>query len=175
MEPTDVNAVVKDVIELQQGRIDQQGVRLQLRLGEQVPTIAADPEGLHRTLLNIVGNALDALEGRENPTLSLATQLETDANWLRIMVTDNGPGIPPEKQQEIFKPFVSTKGSKGTGLGLAVSRKIMREHGGDIILQSHVGKGSRFILRLPAQSPTPSELETSLGQTAVPDQQPAEE
>ena len=66
---------------------------------------------------------------------------------------DNGPGIPPEKLDDIFKPFVSTKGSQGTGLGLAVSRKILREHGGDIVVQSSVGKGSKFTLRLPLRSP----------------------
>ena len=174
LEPTDINAVVKDVLELEQGRIEQQGVRLQVRLAEELPTIGADPEGVHRTLLNIVGNALDALEGRDGPALSVTTQIEPESDWLRITVTDNGPGIPADKQQEIFKPFVSTKGSKGTGLGLAVSRKIMREHGGDILVQSQVGKGSRFVLRLPAQSPSPAELETSLGHTAVPDQSPAE-
>ena len=67
--------------------------------------------------------------------------------------SDNGIGIPPEKLSDIFKPFVSTKGAKGTGLGLAVSRKILREHGGDILVESQPGKGSRFMLRLPLKSP----------------------
>jgi signal transduction histidine kinase/pSer/pThr/pTyr-binding forkhead associated (FHA) protein len=169
LEPTDVNAIVRDVLELEQGRIEKQGVRVIPKLQESLPIIAVDPEGLHRTLLNIVGNALDALDDRENPTITVATMLETDTGWVRIAVKDNGPGIPLEKQHEIFKPFVSTKGAKGTGLGLAVSRKIMREHGGDIVLQSQVGKGSIFILRLPPQSTAPAELETSMGHTAVPD------
>ena len=65
---------------------------------------------------------------------------------------DNGPGIPAEKLEDIFKPFVSTKGSRGTGLGLPVSRKILREHGGDILVQSVLDKGSKFILRLPMKS-----------------------
>jgi two-component system NtrC family sensor kinase len=71
---------------------------------------------------------------------------------LRISVRDNGVGIAPEKLQEIFKPFMSTKGARGTGLGLAVSRKVLREHGGDILVESEKGKGSSFILRLPAKS-----------------------
>jgi signal transduction histidine kinase len=69
-----------------------------------------------------------------------------------LIVVDNGPGIPPEAVDDIFKPFVSTKGSRGTGLGLPVSRKILREHGGDILVQSVVDKGSKFSLRIPMKS-----------------------
>ncbi len=62
---------------------------------------------------------------------------------------DNGPGIPAEKLDDIFKPFVSTKGARGTGLGLPVSRKILREHGGDLTAASEPGQGTRFVFRLP--------------------------
>ena len=74
-------------------------------------------------------------------------------DWAEIRVADNGTGIPPDKLADIFRPFISTKGSRGTGLGLAVSRKILREHGGDILVQSQPGKGTKFILRLPVRSP----------------------
>jgi signal transduction histidine kinase len=115
--------------------------------------VPADPEGLHRALLNIISNALDAVEEKKVPQLGILTNLESDGEWLRIVVLDNGVGIPLHKQPDIFKPFISTKGARGTGLGLAVSRKILREHGGDILLQSQPGKGSKFILRLPLKSP----------------------
>jgi signal transduction histidine kinase len=72
---------------------------------------------------------------------------------VRLLVRDNGPGIPADKLGDIFRPFVSTKGAKGTGLGLVVSRKILREHGGDVVVQSEVGRGSLFALRLPFRSP----------------------
>jgi signal transduction histidine kinase len=87
---------------------------------------------------------------------------------VRILVQDNGPGIPAEKLQDIFRPFVSTKGSKGTGLGLAVSRKNLREHGGDILVESRLGKGSRFVLRLPLKSPLSQELSSGGTSTAIP-------
>jgi signal transduction histidine kinase len=107
--------------------------------------------------LNIVTNAMDAVEGRKNAQVGIRTELEpgTDAagDWVRITVVDNGVGIPPDELANIFKPFHSTKGERGTGLGLAVSRKILREHGGDILVQSVVGKASRFILRFPLLSP----------------------
>lgn len=168
LEPIKVNDVVREALELVAGVAKERGIRIQAKLGERLPIIQADPEGLHRALLNILGNALDALEDREQPAISVTTTLETDHQWLRIGITDNGCGISPEKLEEIFKPFVSTKGSKGTGLGLAVSRKILREHGGDIIGQSQLGKGSRFVLRLPVQN-APSDAGSPMHRTIVPE------
>src|SRR5262249_20598093 len=104
-------------------------------------------------LLNIMGNAMDAVEDRKQPQVQATVKPDPDAGWVRIEILDNGIGISPEKVEDIFKPFVSTKGSKGTGLGLPVSRKILREHGGDIIVKSEAGKGSKFILRMPIKSP----------------------
>jgi signal transduction histidine kinase/pSer/pThr/pTyr-binding forkhead associated (FHA) protein len=153
IEDTNVNRVVHDVVELVQGRAKEVGARLETRLNEELPPVPADPEGLHRALLNVVGNALDAVEERKNPHVAVTTALEADGEWVRITVLDNGVGIPAHKYPDIFKPFISSKGSKGTGLGLAVSRKILREHGGDILVQSQPGKGSKFILRLPLKSP----------------------
>jgi signal transduction histidine kinase len=103
--------------------------------------------------LNVVGNALDAVEETENPAVTVATACDAERQWLRIEVRDNGPGIPTAKLADLFRPFVSTKGARGTGLGLPVSRKILREHGGDLTVDSDVGKGSTFTLRLPMQSP----------------------
>ena len=153
IENTDLNRIVQDVLELLQGRITDMGVKLETRLAENLPAVPVDPEGLHRALLNIASNALDAVEDRSAPQLGVATVLEGDGQWVRIIVIDNGVGIPTSKLADIFKPFVSSKGAKGTGLGLAVSRKILREHGGDILVQSQPGKGTKFILRLPLKSP----------------------
>ncbi len=157
LEETDLNQVVRDVLELEAGRARELGAKLETRLESTLPTVQVDPEGLHRALLNIVSNALDAVEERKNPQVGVVTALDTEAGWVKIMVLDNGVGIPPHKLADIFKPFVSTKGAKGTGLGLAVSRKILREHAGDILVHSQPGKGSRFILRLPIRSPLTAE------------------
>jgi signal transduction histidine kinase len=157
IENTGLNRVVQDVLELLQGRFKEAGVRLETRLADNLPLVPVDPEGLHRALLNIVSNALDAVEDRKNPQVAIGTTLEGDGNWVRILVLDNGVGIPAGKLGEIFRPFMSSKGARGTGLGLAVSRKILREHGGDILAQSQPGKGTKFILRLPLRSPLASE------------------
>jgi signal transduction histidine kinase len=153
VEETDFNQVVRDVLELLAGRAKEMGAKLEVRLEPGLPPVQLDPEGLHRALLNIVGNAFDAVEERKNPYVGVVTKRDPDEGWVRVLVVDNGTGISPEKLGDIFKPFVSTKGARGTGLGLAVSRKILREHGGDILAQSQVGKGSTFILRLPIKSP----------------------
>jgi signal transduction histidine kinase len=152
-EETDLNRIIRDVLELTDGRAKENGVKIDLRLDSTLPPAQADPEGIHRALLNIVGNALDAVEERRNPQIAVLTAVEAGGEWVRIAVVDNGIGIESRKLPDLFKPFVSTKGARGTGLGLAVSRKILREHGGDILVQSLPGKGTKIILRLPLKNP----------------------
>jgi signal transduction histidine kinase len=153
VELTDLNALTREVVELVEPRAQELGIKLEISLEKDLPLVPVDPEGIHRALLNIVGNGLDAVEGRPNPQVTVGTRRDPEENWVRLLVLDNGVGIAPPQLNDIFKPFVSTKGSRGTGLGLAVSRKILREHGGDIVVQSQQGKGSKFILRLPLRSP----------------------
>jgi signal transduction histidine kinase len=149
LEESHLPSIVTEVVELLQGRAQELGIAIETKFDPNLGALQADPEGLHKALLNIVTNAVDALAGREGAKIVVETIQETSGRWAQIVVHDNGPGIPAEMQSEIFKPFVSTKGSKGTGLGLAVSRKIMREHGGDVIIHSAPNQGARFVLRLP--------------------------
>jgi two-component system NtrC family sensor kinase len=109
--------------------------------------VPCDSEGIHRALLNVVTNALDAVDGVEDARVEVCVRV-TGA-WAEIVVEDNGPGVPGEKREEIFKPFVSSKGSRGTGLGLPVSRKTLREHGGDLTVEDATIGGARFALRIP--------------------------
>jgi len=153
IEMIDLNKLVEDVVEVIRGRADGMGVKLDVRLSPSLPPVPADPDGVHKALLNIVSNALDAVEEQDEPYVGIQTLLESNGEWARLIVVDHGTGIEPDKIAEIFRPFVSTKGSRGTGLGLPVSRKIFREHGGDIVVESKLGKGSKFILRLPMRSP----------------------
>jgi signal transduction histidine kinase len=164
VEPTDLNQIARDVVELLMPRAREKGVRLEPRLDETLPPVPIDAAGIHHALLNVVGNALDAVEEAAAPQVLVGSSREpvtelTKGSWVRLQVRDNGPGIPPEKLGEIFRPFVSTKGARGTGLGLAVSRKILREHGGDILVESKAGKGSLFSLRLPLRSPLSAEAQ----------------
>jgi signal transduction histidine kinase len=152
IEPTDLNKLCEDVREIVRGRAQEKGITLDWHPGVGVNAVPCDPEGIHRAVLNIVINALDAVEDRPNPKVAVQTILEPEGNWAKVIVVDNGPGIAEDAVEDIFKPFVSTKGSRGTGLGLPVSRKILREHGGDIIVQSVPEKGSKFSLRMPMKS-----------------------
>jgi signal transduction histidine kinase len=167
IQTTDLNVLALEVLELMLPRAKELGVELKrVRVDDTLPPVPCDPEGIHRALLNIVTNAIDAVEGEENPKVVIGVIREkpagpTKGEWVQLVVKDNGPGIPPEKLEEVFRPFVSTKGSKGTGLGLAVSRKILREHGGDVLVESVVGQGSLFRLRLPLSLPTAGDSSTT--------------
>lgn len=158
IESAHLNAITRDVIELIEPRAEERGVAISSSLDENLPVILADVEGVHRALLNIVGNAIDAVEEADEPRVVVSTSREPVGEpgkgaFVRIQVRDNGHGIPADKLAEIFRPFVSTKGARGTGLGLAVSRKILREHGGDLTVESEPDAGSIFTLRLPVRSP----------------------
>lgn len=168
IEMIDLNKVVEDVLELVRGRTDEMKAKLEIRLSSALTEVPADPDGVHRALLNIVSNALDALEGQDDRYLGVQTLLEASGLWARIVVVDHGPGIEPERLNDIFRPFVSSKGSRGTGLGLPVSRKIFREHGGDIMVESKLGKGSKFILRLPLRTAAGGELHQTSHVKALP-------
>ncbi|MBY0232620.1 MAG: FHA domain-containing protein [Gemmataceae bacterium] len=168
-EPTDLNALAREVAELLAPRAAEKGARLETRLDGSLPEVQADADGIHRALVNIVANAIDAV-GEGGKVLLGTSKEPVDASrepGVRMQVKDNGAGIPAESLEAIFKPFASTKGSKGTGLGLAVSRKILREHGGDVTVISEVGKGSVFTLRLPLRSPLANDASATRAEMPV--------
>lgn len=157
LESTDLNSLVADVIELTKGRAGGVGADVRLKRGD-LPTVQADAVGIHRALLNLVSNAVDAVAGRRNGCVTISTA--SIDGWASVLVNDNGVGISADRMADLFKPFVSSKGSRGTGLGLAVSRKIVREHGGDITVESEPGVGSTFALRLPMRTEAVSDTIT---------------
>jgi signal transduction histidine kinase len=160
VEPTDLNEMVDDVVELLAPRAAELGVKLEKSTAPNLPRVPVDAEGVHRALLNLVGNAIDAVEGRDDPKVDVSTRTADDG-YVRIVVLDNGVGIAPERIPEMFKVFVSTKGSRGTGLGLPVSQKILREHGGDLLVQSQVNIGSKFTMKIPLKSPLIPDLSST--------------
>ena len=149
MEVAELNATVAEVAELMQARSQECGVRLDCRLATEIPPTTFDAEGIHRAVLNVVTNAIDAVEGAPDGAVRLETGYNAAADTVFVAVTDNGPGIPPEQLPKIFNIFESTKGARGTGLGLAVSQKILREHGGEITVESKPGEGCQFVLCWP--------------------------
>jgi signal transduction histidine kinase len=153
LAPNRIQDVVQDVVELMQTRARDAGVALQWTAGPPIAPLVFDADGLHRAILNVVTNAIDACERRANGAVQVAVEHDLAAGQLKIEVVDNGAGIENADLERIFVAFESRKGNRGTGLGLPVSRKILREHGGDIRVASEPGVGSRFTLELPAILP----------------------
>ena len=147
--PTDLVALVSDIVETVQQRAADAGIAIRWTPPADLPRVVFDPEGISRAVLNVVTNALDAVENRPDPWVEIHVEINRPAGLVRIIVADNGEGMTAETLAEIFNLFVSTKGSRGTGLGLTVSRKILREHDGDIRAESSLGAGSTFTLEFP--------------------------
>ncbi|MGE0378935.1 MAG: sensor histidine kinase, partial [Planctomycetaceae bacterium] len=149
LEQADLNAVVGEVCRLVEGRIRDRTIRLEQELAADLPPTQFDPTGIMRAVLNVATNAVDAVEEIPEGAITILTAFNPDDDQLSVEVIDNGPGIPPGERDHIFDLFSSTKGSRGTGLGLAVSRKILREHGGDIRVECPDSGGCRFRLSWP--------------------------
>ncbi len=157
-----INQIVGDVVELMKSRAEELGVELTWQPGEPMPEMVFDPEGVHRAVLNVVTNAVDAAaEDMESGRVEVESTYEAEKSLVRITVVDNGPGIPADQMESLFRPFVSNKKGRGTGLGLPVSQKIFNEHGGKVLVESEPGSGARFTLKLPAVLPAASSPETS--------------
>jgi signal transduction histidine kinase/pSer/pThr/pTyr-binding forkhead associated (FHA) protein len=149
LAPADLGAVVTEVVETVRQRAAAAGVAIRWQPRADLPLLLFDAEGMFRAILNVVTNALDSVEERPGPAIGLDVAFDETARLARVTVSDNGAGIAEEARGTIFDLFVSTKGTRGTGLGLPVSRKILREHGGDIRCTSSVGQGSTFVLEFP--------------------------
>jgi signal transduction histidine kinase len=139
--------VIESALESLRERTQRQRVEL-LRDTAEAGQLSGDPEQLRRVVINLVGNALDALEGRPSPRLEVQAgeNLAGTEVWLRVR--DNGPGIPPERMERVFRPFQTSK-SEGTGLGLAITRKLVEAHDGTIEVRSELGAGTEFLVTLP--------------------------
>ena len=143
-----INHVLGECIELVQGWADDRGVALLTDL-DDIPPIPADADGLHQAFLNLLQNALDAVEDKTG-AVTITSRYDTMNRLVIVSVIDNGSGIEPDRLDEIFTPFYSAKGQRGTGLGLAVARKMVQEHTGKIDVVSKVEEGTTFTVTLPA-------------------------
>ncbi len=167
MLPANMNEVAGDVIELMQNRAKEAGVQLTWQPADDMPKLTFDPDAMHRAILNIVTNAIDACEKRDGARVAVSTEYLPDSERLRIVVEDNGEGIAEDDLKKIFSVFESRKGARGTGLGLPVTQKILKEHNGDIYVTSKAGVGSRFALEIPAIRPEAHDIADTISITRV--------
>ena len=177
----DLNETVDDVIQLMQGRADEMNVQLGHSLQDDMPHASFDPDAIHRAVLNLITNAIDAVSAAAkecqsddpddeqtdetdsgfSPRVFVQTRYQDATGWL-IDVVDNGLGITQHERNSVFTLLESSKGMRGTGLGLPVSDKIVREHGGRIELHDpEIGRGICFRIVLP----TPAEDDSVKGMT----------
>ncbi len=156
-ENCSLNEIANEVIDLMQSKVKQSysgNIEIIRGFDPNIGAVPLNTKGIHRCILNLVSNAIDACQSDQdegkNHTVKVNTKLERDGVVL-IQVIDNGCGVDQEDKEQLFTSFFSTKGSGGTGLGLAVTQKIVQEHGGTLTVDSKHRKGSTFTIRLPVR------------------------
>lgn len=142
--PTDIHAVLRDTLGLYNGLFKD--IRILCTFAPGLPPVRLDPEQIRRVLINLLDNAVEALDRKGQITLE--TQYASSEGLVRVTVADDGPGIPPEEREKLFMPYYSTK-RRGSGLGLAIVRRIVAEHGGSIDVGDNAPRGTRFTIELP--------------------------
>ncbi|HEU4692414.1 MAG TPA: ATP-binding protein [Vicinamibacterales bacterium] len=142
--PTDVHALLDDALSLYHGLLAE--IEIRTHYEECLPKISIDPEQIRRVIHNLVDNAIEAMDRRG--VIDIETRHDAKNNLVRVVVADNGPGIPVAEREKLFLPYYSTK-QRGSGLGLAIVRRIVAEHGGSIDVTDNQPRGTRFAIELP--------------------------
>ncbi|MCK4338686.1 MAG: GAF domain-containing sensor histidine kinase [Candidatus Cloacimonetes bacterium] len=145
---TNISEINESVCNLMEQKAKEKGVTITCVENLELNEVEIDPNGIKRCILNLVSNAVDACEKVENAQINVSSE-SISSKYFKIDISDNGTGMSPEVQKKLFQVFFSTKGSKGTGLGLVVTHKIIKEHGGNIKVNSKEGEGTTFTIILP--------------------------
>ncbi|MEN6626948.1 MAG: ATP-binding protein [Candidatus Sumerlaeia bacterium] len=148
-----LNAMITDMVQTVGDSAREHGVELATSLDPQVGEVWIDSEQIYDGLLNLVTNAVDAIPEGRGGRVRILTELLDGRHQVLIDVSDDGVGIADDVKDKIFNLFFSTKGRKGTGIGLAATRKIIEDHGGTIELTTVVGEGTTFSIYLPTNAP----------------------
>ena len=170
-----LNDVVRSAIDLVSYRFSIDEISIEGRLDPELPTVVGDANRLEQVIVNLLSNALDALRSVNPPRRLIVDSFPDDTGGrVCVTVTDNGPGVAPEIAARLFRPFASTKGVRGTGLGLYISRQLVREAQGELDLVKHVQSGARFLVWLPsARQPVPRAPAATPQATPLPPPAPA--
>jgi len=170
-----LNDVVRSAIDLVSYRFSIDEISIEGRLDPELPTVVGDANRLEQVIVNLLSNALDALRSVNPPRRLIVDSFPDDTGGrVCVTVTDNGPGVAPEIAPRLFRPFASTKGVRGTGLGLYISRQLVREAQGELDLVKHVQSGARFLVWLPsARQPVPRAPAATPQATSLPPPAPA--
>jgi two-component system nitrogen regulation sensor histidine kinase NtrY len=143
--PTDLHTLLNETLALYNGLLLD--VSFERRFAEILPSVRVDPEQIRRVMVNLIDNALEAM-GRRGHVL-VETRYDGERKIVRVIVADDGPGVPPQDRDKLFMPYYSTK-RRGSGLGLAIVRRIVAEHDGRIEVGDNTPRGARFTIELPS-------------------------
>jgi two-component system sensor histidine kinase HydH len=149
LEPVAISAVLGHVCELLRPEAASRGMELGLQIAEGLPGMTADPGQLTQALVNLVINAIQAVD--RDGRIEVSATPGQEAGWLRVQVRDSGPGVPPDRIATIFEPFFTTK-PEGSGLGLWIAQQIALAHGGGIEVANVSTGGALFTLHLPVDA-----------------------
>jgi signal transduction histidine kinase len=148
----DANEIVDGVVRILETQARETGVQINRRLSSELPKIFVDKEQIKQVCMNVLLNALQAIKGEGCVEITTRPFVRNDfETFVQIEIRDNGIGIPEAQLENIFQPFFTTK-SDGSGLGLSISRQIVQDHGGYVLVESKVGEGTTFLINLAAKS-----------------------
>jgi len=149
----DPGRLLEDVCSLFETKAGDDGIRFVRDFEPRMPACLLDPAGIHSALSNLISNAVEACrESKKGEGRTITARARIQGKRLVITIADDADGIPAEVKEKLFNKFYSTKGSKGTGLGLVITRKVVEEHGGTIKVESEPGHGTRFVIELPLRA-----------------------
>ncbi len=146
----DLCSLVESALELTDFETRSRGIEIVKSLDRKAPMLNGNFNTLKQVFINLIGNAVQAMEGQGGGTIKLSVSPSPDGFGAVAEVADTGPGMPREISDKIFEPFFTTKGKKGTGLGLWVVSRIVSAHKGRITVESAPGRGTTFRISLPA-------------------------
>ncbi|MCD6408419.1 GHKL domain-containing protein [bacterium] len=148
---TDLNSLIEDTVNSYKETFKEKKIKVILKLDKNLPEVSIDPYRFDRLLSNLIQNSIDAVEEGKG-IIEIGTLYMKEKSQFLLWIEDNGCGISEKNINRIFDIFYSTKGSRGTGFGLAIVKKIVQEHNGSIEVNSEPGKGTKFLLRFPAKT-----------------------
>lgn len=148
LEMMNPRTLLNDCVELIAAAANEKGVMVVADVDEAHPAIPMDPTGMHQVVMNLLSNAMDAVQPKQG-LIRVDCRFDLENRQSVLQVSDNGVGVPQSMMRHMFELFHSTKGNRGTGLGLAVAKKIVDEHEGSIAVHSSPGEGTTFTVRLP--------------------------
>ena len=149
--PTNINTVIRKTINMLQNEFSLEHINVTTDLSDEIPDTLLDQNQMQQVFINLMLNAVEAI--RDKGAINIISRIDRDRKKIKIEITDDGCGIDPDHVGKLFEPFFTTK-PKGTGLGLAVTYRIIRNHKGDIRVSSIPGKGSTFTVEMPLNTDT---------------------